>query len=151
MGAQGTNPHGEKNICGGHKKAWPPKILTAEIFEKSKKWASSCFLDTMALPITFKWACLPLPALGLLFWGCGGPFCEIDSLLLQHHILKKCKCWSMLACNLLLAWPQTSGEQAGNVFGMPWLLVLGPQCPSPPWTSDSQPPQGAPQSRLFGP
>ena len=64
--------------------------------------------------------------------GCGGLFCGVHSLLLGHHLLKKYKWWGMPACNFLLAWPQTSDEQAGNVFGMPWLPLLGPQCPFTP-------------------
>ena len=66
------------------------------------------------------------------FLGCGGLFCGVHSLLLGHHLLKKHKWWGMPACNFLLAWPQTSDEQAGNVFGMPWLPLLGPQCPFTP-------------------
>ena len=66
-----------------------------------------------------------------------------------HHIFKKCKWWGMPACNLQLAWPQTSDEQANNVLGMPWLPLLGQQ---PPFASKEVPVSsglGAPQSRLF--
>ena len=70
-------------------------------------------------------------------------------MLPGHHLLKKCKWWGMPACNLQLAWPETSDEQTSNVLGMPWLPLLGQQ---PLFASKEVPVSsglGAPQSKLL--
>ena len=84
-----------------------------------------------------------------IFGGLVGFFVKHVFCCCGHHIFKKCKWWGMPACNLQLAWPQTSDEQANNVLGMPWLPLLGQQ---PPFASKEVPASsglGAPQSRLY--
>ena len=123
---------GKKYICAAVTLLEPTFLLATRIFKNSKSWISSLLFATTTLLITFKWTSLLLPTPCLHFLGCGGLFCGVHSLLLGHHLLKKYKWWGMPACKFLLAWPQTSDEQAGNVFGMPWLPLLGPQCPFTP-------------------